>query len=123
MHPHTSGLLGRSDGATFGQRRLPGAIPSGKKNSGKYREAGDAYKEISWIPSVPSEKKDEEFSEKKAKSSGEVGKEKKTRMEKFGAGLEKGGEETMGIAESERHGRTRRRQNIRSGSKNAFRRL
>lgn len=124
MQPHTSGLLGHSDGATFGQRRLPITISSSKKHRGKYREAGDAPKEISWIPSASSDQKEKEFPKKTAKSSsGKVGKDRKTGVETFGAGLEKGGEEVMVVSESERRGRARRRQNIRSGSKNAFRRL
>jgi len=44
-------------------------------------------------------------------------------METFGAGLEKGIEEVVDVAESERIGRTQRRKGVRSGSKNAFRRL
>jgi len=115
MQPHTGDSSGRSDGATFGQRRLPGVFSRGQKSAGKYREAGDVPKEISWIPSDYKEK------EKARSSSGKVG--KKSGVETFGAGLEKGGEEIMVVSELERHGRSRRRQSIRSGSKNAFRRL
>jgi len=113
MQPHTGDSSGRSDGATFGQRRLPGTFSRGQKSPGKYREAGDVPKEISWVPS--------DHKEKGKSLSGKVG--KKSGVETFGAGLEKGGEEIMIVSESERHGRTRRRQSNRSGSKNAFRRL
>jgi len=45
-------------------------------------------------------------------------------VETFGAGLEKGVEERMEFAnDSERQGRSHRRKGVRSGSKNAFRRL
>lgn len=122
MQPNTSGSLGRSEGATFGQRRLPSR---GSKNySGKTREADDVPKEISWIPSTLSERKGKQFTDEKARSSsGKVGRAAKMGVETFGAGLERGREEIMDVAVSERHGRIHRRQNIRSGSKNAFRRL
>lgn len=118
MRPNTGGLIGRSDQATFGQRRLPGTISgSRKKYAGKVREANNAPEEISWIP-APSEKRSIKENPKSS-----LVRPKRTGVETFGAGLEKGGEEIMDVVDSERHGRTRRRQNIRSGTKNAFRRL
>ena len=45
-------------------------------------------------------------------------------VEVFGAGMEKGGEEPeVAMSEAERRGRTKRRQGMRSGSKNTFRRM
>ena len=45
-------------------------------------------------------------------------------VEVFGAGMERGGEEPeVRMSEAERSGRTKRRQNLRSGSRNTFRRM
>ena len=45
-------------------------------------------------------------------------------MEAFGAGMERGGEgPDVEMSEAERKGRTKRRQGMRSGSKNTFRRM
>lgn len=78
--------------------------------------------EISWVPSSSSMRDDEDGDGKK---SGRAGKDKTRRkgIESFGAGLERGMEEDANIADSERKGRTQRRQGIRSGSKNVFRRM
>jgi ribosome biogenesis protein ENP2 len=46
-------------------------------------------------------------------------------VERFGAGMEKGGEDPdmRVLSEQERSGRTQRRRGMRSGSKNAFRQM
>ena len=45
-------------------------------------------------------------------------------VEAFGAGMERGGEgPDVEMSEAERKGRTKRRQGMRSGSKNTFRRM
>ncbi|CAE6461758.1 unnamed protein product [Rhizoctonia solani] len=44
------------------------------------------------------------------------------KVERFGAGMERGGEREEAPGENERNGRTRRRTGVRSGSKNTFRR-
>ncbi len=45
-------------------------------------------------------------------------------VEVFGAGMEKGGEDPdVAMSEADRRGRTKRRQGMRSGSKNTFRRM
>lgn len=49
---------------------------------------------------------------------------KRKGVQEFGAGMEKGGEEPdVEMSESERKGRTKRRQGMRSGSKNTFRKM
>lgn len=60
----------------------------------------------------------------RGKTSGK-GKERDTRkgVERFGAGMEKGGEDQGRLSESERKGRTSRRRDVRSGSKNTFRKI
>jgi ribosome biogenesis protein ENP2 len=46
-------------------------------------------------------------------------------VERFGAGMEKGGEDPnmRALSEQERSGRSQRRRGMRSGSKNAFRQM
>ncbi|KAJ1301998.1 hypothetical protein OPQ81_000833 [Rhizoctonia solani] len=68
--------------------------------------------EMSFIPSGKSD-------EPKRKTGKPTGGKK---VERFGAGMERGGWREEDPAESERNGRTRRRTGVRSGSKNAFRR-
>lgn len=51
-------------------------------------------------------------------------KDKRKGVETFGAGMEKGHEETSaGLTDSDRQGRTQRRRGVRSGSKNVFRKM
>ena len=60
----------------------------------------------------------------KAKGKGKGKEPKRKGVEVFGAGMEKGGEEPgRQLSEAERTGRTKRRQGMRSGSKNTFRRM
>jgi ribosome biogenesis protein ENP2 len=109
--------------ATFGQRRTPMSTTSTKKSGvRKSRADEEGPMEISWVPSSSSARDDEDGDGKK---SGRAGKDKTRRkgIESFGAGLERGFEEDANIADSERKGRTQRRQGIRSGSKNVFRRI
>ena len=56
---------------------------------------------------------------------GRGGKEARRKgVEVFGAGMEKGGEDPeVQMSEADRKGRTKRRQGMRSGSKNTFRRM
>ena len=73
--------------------------------------------ELSW---VPSSKKD------RPRLSSDVGRQKRQPgVESFGVGMEKGGrpQNAVELDEAQRHGRTKRRQGVRSGSKNVFRRL
>ncbi|PPQ73837.1 hypothetical protein CVT24_012262 [Panaeolus cyanescens] len=106
--------------ATFGQRR---AHTSGGPSQTRKRqtEFDDSPMEITWTPSSSSGKNSGDRSE-----TGRGGKDKgqkKKGAETFGAGLERGVEEKVDLSESERQGRTQRRKGIRSGSKNAFRRM
>ncbi len=74
--------------------------------------------EISWVPSHPPGENPNDLSGK-----AEKGRTKQRNVETFGAGLEMAGKEDAEVGESDRHGRTQRRKGVRSGSKNAFRRL
>lgn len=95
---------GHDRSATFGQRR------NGKAPVSRETERGSA-KEISWVPSG-SDNKDER-----------AGKTREKKVERFGSGMERGGESPAEMAERERKGRTQRRQGVRSGSKNVFRHM
>ena len=102
-------------GATFGARR---------NEASKYKQPSQHVKrstgggvEFTWVPSSKNDS---------PRVSSEGGKQKKRPgVETFGAGMEKGGrlQNAMELDEAQRRGRTKRRQNVRSGSKNVFRRL
>ena len=56
--------------------------------------------------------------------SGKAKEARRKGVEAFGAGMERGGEgPDVEMSEAERKGRTKRRQGMRSGSKNTFRRM
>ncbi|KAF9652346.1 WD repeat-containing protein [Thelephora ganbajun] len=102
-------------GATFGARRNEASKT--KRSSEHVKRSGDGGMELTW---VPSSRKD------RPRTSSEGGRQKKQPgVETFGAGMEKGGrpQNAVELDEAQRYGRTNRRQNVRSGSKNVFRRL
>ena len=68
---------------------------------------------MSWVPSG-SDKQDDGWPAHKEERKG---------VERFGAGMEKGGESPAEVSDRERKGRTKRRQDVRSGSKNVFRKM
>jgi ribosome biogenesis protein ENP2 len=106
--------------ATFGQR----LAPSKSNGKGKARQEAvedeDVGMEVTWVPSGKKDHDEEEADvRKKVKS-----KAKKAGVETFGHGMERGGvEPEADISETERSGRKHRRQNVRSGSRNTFRRM
>lgn len=104
-----------SRGVTFGARRNEAS--KSKRPSEHVKRSMDGGMELTW---VPSSKKDRP----RVSSEGNEHK-KQLAVETFGAGMEKGGrsQSVVELDEVQRHGRTKRRQNVRSGSKNAFRRL
>ena len=104
-------------GATFGERRAPGAS-SRKSGGSKQARTEDAPMEISWVPSGSAGKAGDDGEGKaKAKAPRRKG------VESFGAGLGRGVEETVNADDAERQGRTQRRKGVRSGSKNVFRQM
>ena len=111
--------------ATFGQRRVPrsASFANKRKSSFKTQENDDAM-EISWVPSSSASatgRKDK--SDRQSKSRTSENRRRKS-VETFGAGLERGVEERTEFSnDSEKQGRSHRRKGVRSGSKNAFRRL
>ncbi|KAL0567663.1 Small ribosomal subunit biogenesis [Marasmius crinis-equi] len=104
------GTSGDSRDTSFGQRRANKGAGTSKK---KHDE--DAAMEFSYIPSASSKASDD--------SNAKTGNAKRKGVETFGVGMERGGEERAEISESDRKGRTHRRQGMRSGSKNVFRRM
>ncbi|KAJ3893575.1 NUC153 and WD40 repeat-containing nucleolar rRNA processing-related protein [Lentinula edodes] len=113
--------LGTGKEATFGQRRSHSSYPGGGKSASRANKvniAEDGGMEMSWVPSANSQDARELSGQGKASKQ----QDRRKGVEKFGAGLEKGGEDPLELSESDRKGRVHRRQGIRSGSKNAFRR-
>ncbi|KAF8828203.1 hypothetical protein HHX47_DHR4000804 [Lentinula edodes] len=113
--------LGTGKEATFGQRRSHSSYPGGGESASRANKvniAEDGGMEMSWVPSANSQDARELSGQGKASKQ----QDRRKGVEKFGAGLEKGGEDPLELSESDRKGRVHRRQGIRSGSKNAFRR-
>ena len=81
------------------------------------KKAEDGGFALSWIPSQTNGD-----SGKPAKVGGKSN-IKRPGIEYLGAGLEKGVERLNSLSETERKGRSERRKNIRSGSKNVFRKV
>ncbi|TFK41623.1 WD40-repeat-containing domain protein [Crucibulum laeve] len=106
--------------ATFGQRLKPSAAVPTKSRSSDARIGDDGAMEISWVPS--SDARDDEDDSRVGRKGKSKAPQRKG-VEVFGAGMEKGGMETVDMSESDRQGRTHRRKGIRSGSKNVFRRI
>ena len=91
---------------------------------------GDGSVEVSWVPTATSRAgrlDDDDDLVERRRSGGHkpTSKDARKGVERFGAGMEKGGEDPdmRVLSEQERSGRTRRRRGMRSGSKNAFRQM
>ncbi|KAF5390066.1 hypothetical protein D9757_003865 [Collybiopsis confluens] len=128
--------------ATFGQRRATNsslAASATTKGEGggrrKYQGKGkdkdkvsiaeDGGMEMTWVPSESITDGADEAESGRAVGPGKKNKRPDGRkgVERFGVGMERGGEEPLDLKESERKGRQHRRQGVRSGSKNVFRRM
>ena len=115
--------------ASFGQRRKTSSSSIGdnrRRNSGAYSK-GNAEAEFTWVPSAGADGSDS-GRPSKASANGKEKEKKRRGIETFGAGLEKGhttanDADSRPLSENERHGRTKRRMGVRSGSKNVFRGL
>ena len=92
---------------------------------------GDGSVEVSWVPTATSrpgrldDDDDDDLVERRSGGHKPTSKDVRKGVERFGAGMEKGGEDPdmRVLSEQERSGRTRRRRGMRSGSKNAFRQM
>ena len=114
--------------ASFGQRRSQFSSGKGKERArdaadADVRRTADGGVEMTFIPRTTASGADYDDEENPQKAG--KGKEPRRKgVEVFGAGMEKGGEEPeVAMSEAERRGRTKRRQGMRSGSKNTFRRM
>ncbi|KAI0030354.1 WD40-repeat-containing domain protein [Vararia minispora EC-137] len=124
--------------STFGQRRFA----SSKRASASFAVAADSSEhlvrktdgsiEMSWIPSSkPKGRRDSDamdFDEEVPRRGGRKEKDidRRKGVERFGAGMERGGEDPVDgaeLSEVQRSGRKTRRRDVRSGSKNTFRKL
>ncbi|KAI0711387.1 WD40-repeat-containing domain protein [Earliella scabrosa] len=117
--------------ATFGQRRSQ-LGSKGKERASSARDASvrhtaDGGIEMTFVPRTTStghDYDDEEQPSGRAQKTGKGKDAKRKGVEVFGAGMEKGGDDPeIEMTESERKGRTKRRQGMRSGSKNTFRKM
>ncbi|KAJ7234644.1 hypothetical protein B0H12DRAFT_1204736 [Mycena haematopus] len=120
MRPASTGANGTrlaDRNATFGQRRET----DGKSRfASKSHDEGGAAMEVSWVPSSSGGNMDVDSGLRSTK-----GKPKPRKgVEEFGAGMEKGHtRDDLQLSEQDRKGRTQRRNGVRSGSKNVFRRM
>ncbi|KAF7796275.1 hypothetical protein EIP86_007450 [Pleurotus ostreatoroseus] len=122
MQAQTNNGRSTDKNATFGQRRSTTAKGKGRMRDDQgytSKFAPDGGVEMSYIPT-----RNGDDEEAPSRRDSKTGKERRKGVEVFGAGMEKGGEEPeVAMSESERKGRTHRRQGMRSGSKNTFRRI
>lgn len=105
--------------ATFGQRKQITSSNSSRKDKYSNKSDADIGMEYTWVPT--SNEQDEKGASQPSKRGG---KERRSGVEYFGSGMERGGEETRHreeMNENERQGRAKRRSGMRSGSKNVFR--
>lgn len=116
--------------ATFGQRRSQLGPTQKTRTSSRdpaVRQSVGGGLEVTFIPKTVSSGNDYDDDEPGSGRAGKKGgKEvvKRKGVESFGAGMERGGEDPEHeMNETERKGRTKRRQGMRSGSKNTFRRM
>lgn len=112
--------------ASFGQRRshLGASNSKGKGRAhSDVRHTADGGMELTFVPRTSASADD--YDEGGAGPAGQMkGNPRRKGVEAFGAGMERGGEEPeVQLTDAERKGRTKRRQGMRSGSKNTFRRM
>jgi ribosome biogenesis protein ENP2 len=139
-----SGNTAVSKDASFGHRRSTSARQRQRANdptSGAnphdehvFRKT-DGSVEVSWVPTSRSARLDAEAEgdgedegglvERRSGRHKRASKDTRKGVERFGAGMEKGGEDPdmRVLSEQDRSGRTQRRRGMRSGSKNAFRQM
>jgi ribosome biogenesis protein ENP2 len=134
-----SGDTAASKDASFGHRRFASARQRQRAidpTSGDEHlfHKTDGSVEVSWMPTSRSTRSEartegdrdrDDLVERRPGGHKRVLKDARKGVERFGAGMEKGGEnpDMRALSEQERSGRTQRRRGMRSGSKNAFRQM
>ena len=134
----------RDASSSFGHRRTASARQQQQQQQRQHHDRhnreeehihrkGDGSLEVSWVPAPKSSRSD--FPAVGEDEDGLVGRQQRRQkgalrdtrkgVEKFGGGMEKGGEDPnmRVLSEQERRGRSQRRRGMRSGSKNAFRQM
>ncbi|KAH9171073.1 WD40-repeat-containing domain protein [Lactarius sanguifluus] len=128
--PSTASDPAASKDASFGHRRSTSARyrPESRPDGEHVFHKSDGSVGVSWVP-APRSKSDARVGKEDEDDLlvGRGGKPRKVRppkgVERFGAGMEKGGGDRSAreLSEQERSGRTQRRRGMRSGSKNTLR--
>jgi ribosome biogenesis protein ENP2 len=132
----------RDTSSSFGHRRSASTRQQQQQQHEQhdrhYREdehilrKGDGSVEVSWVPAPKSSRSDypavgegEDEDGRQQRKQKRALKDTRKGVERFGAGMEKGGEDPdmRVLSEQERRGRSKRRRGMRSGSKNAFRQM
>ena len=130
----------RDPSSSFGRRRSAHQQHQQQQHQHRQRhhqdehifQKGDGSVEVSWVPTSRStrsdalaEGEDEESPVGRQRGQKRTLKDGRKGVERFGAGMEKGGEDPnmRALSEQERSGRSQRRRGMRSGSKNAFRQM
>jgi len=133
----------RDTSSSFGHRRTASARQQQQQQQQHHERhsredehilrKGDGSVEVSWVPDpkssrsdVPAVGEDEDDSVgRQQRRQKRALKDTRKGVERFGAGMEKGGEDPNMpvLSEQERRGRSQRRRGMRSGSKNAFRQM
>ncbi|KAI0317950.1 hypothetical protein OF83DRAFT_1171526 [Amylostereum chailletii] len=121
--------------ASFGQRRSASNVRAKGSSSKPSADEHVVHKadggvEMSWVPTQKSRSRggdgmdvnDDEGASRRGK---DKARDQRKGVERFGAGMEKGGEDPAQqvLSEQDRSGRKVRRKDVRSGSKNTFRRI
>ncbi|KAG8905495.1 hypothetical protein FRB99_008840 [Tulasnella sp. 403] len=106
--------------ASFGERKAAGGSKASSSSLSEDRSA-DAFAKglvISWTPGKDDGKADGD----RDRDRGKPDKTKRRKgIQEFGAGLEKGEEDNEDLSGTQRNGRTQKRRDVRTASKNAFR--
>ena len=130
----------RDPSSSFGRRRSAHQQQDQQQDQQRRRHhedehilrKGDGSVEVSWVPTSrsrrsegPAEGEDEDGLVGRPRGQKRALKDVRKGVERFGAGMEKGGEDPnmRALSEQERRGRSQPRRGMRSGSKNAFRQM
>ena len=127
----SSGRTAASKDASFGHRRSASARQRQRQNDmtsgANHDDEHVGSVEVSWVPTTSRSagEDDDDLVERRPGGHKRASKDTRKGVERFGAGMEKGGEnpDMRVLSEQERSGRTQRRRGMRSGSKNAFRQM
>ena len=134
VRPSASGISrdnAKDRGTAFGERKSSSSAWTNGNSKGKSKSTTSGSDrmtflpgggaEISWVPATSGAGDDSLFDDGRGMEQKSNKKERGGKVEKFGAGMERG--KPPKNADDGRTGRTKRRTNVRSGSRNVFRQL